>query len=66
MPMVAAHMSPENRAERQRSGLIPDEGTARDIARGAVYLVSDESRWVIGQVLAIDAGVTLTARGGTG
>ena len=65
-PMVAAHMSPERRAERQRSGLIQDEGTAWDIAWGAVYLASDESRWVIGQVLIIDAGVTLTVRGGTG
>jgi NAD(P)-dependent dehydrogenase (short-subunit alcohol dehydrogenase family) len=65
-PMVAAHMSPERRAERQRSGLIQDEGTAWDIAWGAVYLASDESRWVTGQVLVIDAGVTLTVRGGTG
>jgi enoyl-[acyl-carrier-protein] reductase (NADH) len=53
-------------AGRQRSGLIQDEGTAWDIGWGAVYLASDESRWVTGQVLVIDAGVTLTVRGGTG
>ena len=64
-PMAASHMSPERRAERQRSGLLPDEGTAWDIAWGAVYLASDEARWVTGQVLVIDAGVTLTVRGGT-
>ncbi|MCI0583964.1 MAG: SDR family oxidoreductase [Chloroflexi bacterium] len=64
-PMAAAHMSPERRAERQRSGMIQDEGTAWDIAWAAVYLASDEARWVTGQVLVIDAGVTLTVRGGT-
>jgi NAD(P)-dependent dehydrogenase (short-subunit alcohol dehydrogenase family) len=64
-PMAAAHMSAARRAERQRSGMIQDEGTAWDIAWAAVYLASDESRWVTGQVLVIDAGVTLTTRGGT-
>ncbi len=65
-PMAASHMSPERRAERQRSGMIKDEGNAWDIAWAAVFLASDESRWVTGQTLVIDAGVTLTVRGGTG
>jgi NAD(P)-dependent dehydrogenase (short-subunit alcohol dehydrogenase family) len=64
-PMAASHMSPARRAVRQRSGFIQEEGTAWDIGWAAVYLASDESRWVTGQVLVIDAGVTLTARGGT-
>jgi len=64
-PMVAARMSAERRAVRQQSGLIQDEGTAWDIGWAAVYLASDEARWVTGQVLVIDAGVTLTTRGGT-
>ena len=64
-PMAASHMSPERRAERQRSGMIQDEGTAWDIGWAAVYLASDEARWVTAQVLVIDAGVTLTMRGGS-
>ena len=63
--MVAGFLSPELREERRRSGLIQEEGTAWDVAWGAVYLASDESRWVTGHVLVIDAGVTLTMRGGT-
>lgn len=63
--LTAAHMSPARRAARQRAGFIQDEGTAWDIAWAAVYLASDEARWVTGQVLTIDAGVTLTTRGGT-
>jgi NAD(P)-dependent dehydrogenase (short-subunit alcohol dehydrogenase family) len=46
--------------------MIKDEGNAWDIAWAAVFLASDESRWVTGQTLVIDAGVTLTVRGGTG
>ena len=65
-PMTAAHMSPERRQERERSGMLKEEGNAWDIAWAAVYLASDEARWVTAQVLVIDAGVTLTVRGGTG
>ena len=64
-PMAASHMSPQRRAERQRSGMIQDEGTAWDIGWAAVYLASDEARWVTAQVLVVDAGVTLTMRGGS-
>ncbi|MCC7372752.1 MAG: SDR family oxidoreductase [Chloroflexi bacterium] len=65
-PMAAAHMSPERRAERERSSMLKTEGNAWDIGWAAVYLASEEARWVTGQVLVIDAGVTLTVRGGTG
>jgi NAD(P)-dependent dehydrogenase (short-subunit alcohol dehydrogenase family) len=61
-PMVAPFVTPEVRERRRRGGLIPDEGTAWDIGWAAVYLASDEARWVTGQVLVVDAGLSITTR----
>jgi NAD(P)-dependent dehydrogenase (short-subunit alcohol dehydrogenase family) len=62
-PMVAVNLTPERRKLRATSGLIKDEGTAWDIAWAAVYLASDEARWVTGHVLPVDAGITITIPG---
>ena len=63
-PMVELR-GPEAREARRRASPLGTEGTAWDVAWGAVYLASDESRWVTGQTLVIDAGLTLTTRGST-
>ena len=54
----------EGREQRRRASPLVTEGTAWDVGWGAVYLASDESRWVTGQTLVIDAGLTLTVRQG--
>ena len=60
-PMVAA-MGEEARERRRKASPLGTEGTGWDVGWGAVYLASDESRWVTGQVLVIDAGLTVTTR----
>ena len=55
-PMVA-HMGAEARERRKKMVPMQTEGTAWDIAYGAVYLASDESRWVTGITLPIDGGL---------
>jgi len=55
-PMVA-HLGAEARERRRKMVPMQTEGTAWDIAYGAVYLASDESRWVTGITLPIDGGL---------
>ena len=55
-PMVA-HMGTEARERRRQMVPMQTEGTAWDVAHGAVYLASDESRWVTGLMLPIDGGL---------
>jgi NAD(P)-dependent dehydrogenase (short-subunit alcohol dehydrogenase family) len=62
-PLVAERLDAEGRQRRATSGLIKDEGSAWDIGWATVYLASDEARWVTGQVLAVDAGITITIPG---
>ena len=55
-PMATA-FGPEARERRKNMVPMKTEGTAWDIAHGAVYLASDESRWVTGVLLPIDGGL---------
>jgi NAD(P)-dependent dehydrogenase (short-subunit alcohol dehydrogenase family) len=62
-PLVAEGLDAEGRERRAKAGLIKDEGNAWDVAWASVYLASDEARWVTGQVLTVDAGLTITIPG---
>jgi NAD(P)-dependent dehydrogenase (short-subunit alcohol dehydrogenase family) len=62
-PLVAERLDAEGRERRANAGVIKDEGTAWDIGWAAVYLASDEARWVTGHVLTVDAGITISIPG---
>ena len=55
-PMTTT-ISDELRDLRRRSGPLGTEGTAWDIAWAGLFLASDESRWISGVLLPIDAGL---------
>ena len=59
-PMVAPLVSEEMRDLRRRAGPLGTEGNAWDIAWTNVFLASDESRWISGVVLPVDAGLLAT------
>ena len=51
-------MDARTRQERRAQSLLGTEGTAWDVALAALFLASDDSRWVTGVVLPVDGGVT--------
>ena len=51
------HLSDELRTRRQKVAPLGTEGNAWDVAWAAVFLASDESRWISGVVLPVDAGL---------
>jgi NAD(P)-dependent dehydrogenase (short-subunit alcohol dehydrogenase family) len=54
-PLVA-HLGEEARERRRKAVPLQTEGTGWDVAYAAVYLASDEARWVTGVMLPIDGG----------
>lgn len=56
-PMVARHTSDELLSLRRRAGPLGTEGTAWDVAYAAMFLASDEARWISGVTLPVDAGL---------
>src|SRR3954469_2935492 len=55
-PMTAPRMDDEIRRKRREAGALGTEGTGWDVAWAAVFLASDESRWITGIALPVDAG----------
>ena len=56
-PMVARNVSQEMLELRRRAGPLGIEGTPWDVAWAALFLASDEARWVSGATLPVDAGL---------
>ena len=56
-PMVAPRMDDDLREIRRSAAPLRTEGDSWDIGYAALYLASDESRWVNGVVLPVDAGL---------
>jgi NAD(P)-dependent dehydrogenase (short-subunit alcohol dehydrogenase family) len=56
-PMVA-HLGDDARERRRLAVPMQVEGPAWDIGYAALYLASDESRWVTGILLPVDGGFT--------
>ena len=57
-PMVSAGgMSDEVRERRRRSSALGIEGTGWDVGYAALFLASDEARYISGVVLPVDGGV---------
>ena len=57
---MVSKITDEYRDLRRRTVPLGTEGTAWDVAWTAVFLASDESRWISGVMLPIDAGLLAT------
>jgi NAD(P)-dependent dehydrogenase (short-subunit alcohol dehydrogenase family) len=61
-PMVyAGGMSPELREKRRTASLLKMEGTGWDVGHAVRFLLSEHARYITGQVLVVDGGVTIAS-----
>jgi NAD(P)-dependent dehydrogenase (short-subunit alcohol dehydrogenase family) len=61
-PMVYARgMSEAARSQRAKASVLKREGTGWDVGHAVKFLLSDYARYITGQVLVVDGGVTLQA-----
>jgi NAD(P)-dependent dehydrogenase (short-subunit alcohol dehydrogenase family) len=59
--VYAGGMSDDVRDRRRRASPLGIEGTGWDIGHAALFLVSDEARYITGVVLPVDGGVTIAS-----
>ena len=60
-PMTAPRMTEELRRHRREAAPLRIEGTGWDVGHAAVFLASDEARFITGITLPVDAGLTVTS-----
>ncbi len=59
-PMVSSGgMSDTAREQRRRASVLAIEGTGWDVGNAVRFLLSNQARYITGQVLVVDGGVTL-------
>ena len=56
--MYGGGMSDSARESRKNRSLLKIEGNGWDIGSAVRFLASEESRWITGHVLPVDAGAT--------
>jgi enoyl-[acyl-carrier-protein] reductase (NADH) len=54
-------MSDKAREQRRRASALGIEGTGWDVGHAVRFLLSDYARYITGQILVVDGGVTLQA-----
>ncbi len=59
-PMVAPRMDERLRGDRMHAAPLGTEGTGWDVGYAALFLASDEARWITGVTLPVDAGLLVT------
>jgi NAD(P)-dependent dehydrogenase (short-subunit alcohol dehydrogenase family) len=61
-PMVEKDgMAPDLRRQRAEASILGSEGTGWDIGNAVRFLLSNRARYITGQTLVVDAGLTLRA-----
>lgn len=53
---VAENLAPEAREPRRKMTALGTEGDCWDAAAAALFLASDQARWISGQILTVDGG----------
>jgi enoyl-[acyl-carrier-protein] reductase (NADH) len=54
-------MSEHARTQRAKASVLKLEGTGWDVGHAVKFLLSQHARYITGQVLVVDGGVTLQA-----
>ena len=52
-------MSEQARTQRANASVLKTEGTGWDVGQAVKFLLSNHARYITGQVLVVDGGVTL-------